>query len=135
MKQLTEISSTELAVTYRYISEMGKVQEDVVRFINDCFNTCVRKITVDLNDCRIYFIFDNPHWSLGQMQDAMRGRTDFEVVWNKKDYKILWKRKQTASSYHGTTTLDELREYHRSHPASLMEVSDPTWEIDEIIPD
>ena len=133
MRTLFEVCDTEFTVGFNSLNEMGEVQVEAIRFINECFNVCVRKVRVDLPAYRMQLTLETPNRSLSEIQDSVRGRTDFKVVWKQKDYKMIWKRKQVAESYHSANSIEELKEQYSDRVASLCNMEyEGEWVIDKV---
>ena len=64
----------------------------------------------------------------------MKGSANY-VAWKVQLYKILWKRKGVAESYHSATSVEELKKDYKDKVAFLCNEKDSDWEMDKIVLD
>lgn len=130
--EFRQIDSVTFETRFDDLNEMGKIAEEGITFFNYTFAELVKDVNCNWDTHQITFILRGDSYSTDEINVRIDG-TKNSVMWQEKDYKIVWKKTMRAESYHCAGSEEQLRKQYKDHEAVMCNIDTGKYEIDQII--
>ena len=127
-----QINGTTFKTRFSGLDDMGKVAMEGISFFNNTFDVLVKEANCEWDEHKVTFILREESYSAEDVEVRLRGSKN-SVEWQERGYKILWKKANTAESYHTASSVEELKRQYKNSVACMCNHKEGKYEIESII--